>query len=97
MSSSTVLDPKAIAAHVLRHLARAQQRGHLVRLDELARDVRVRKEDVRGIISALHAEGHVDATRMRLTLTGLALAASMRDATLRATRTRRRTAEANVA
>ena len=97
MTSSTVLDLKAIAAHVLRALARAQLRGQLVRLDELAREVGVRKADVRLIVSTLHAEGHVDATRMKLTLTGLALAASMRDSRLRATRTRKRAAVSNVA
>jgi len=82
----TVLDRKAIAAHVLRHLAEAQERGRLVRLDELACEVGVRRKDVREIVSKLHAEGHVDAQRMRLTMTGLVLAASMRDSKLRAVR-----------
>ncbi|AKU98420.1 hypothetical protein AKJ09_05084 [Labilithrix luteola] len=81
-----VLDRKAIAAHVLRHLAGAQARGRLVRLDELACEVGVRRADVREVVSRLHAEGHVDAQRMKLTMTGLVLAASMQDSTLRAVR-----------
>lgn len=81
-----VLDRKAIAAHVLRHLADAQARGRLVRLDELACEVGVRRKDVRELVSSLHAEGHVDATRLKLTMTGLVLAASMHDSTLRAVR-----------
>lgn len=81
-----VLDRKAIAAHVIRHLAEEQARGRLVRLDELAREVGVRRADVRDVVSRLHAEGHVDAKRMKLTMTGLVLAASMRGSTLRAVR-----------
>lgn len=78
-----VIDRKAIAAHVLRQLATAQALGRLVRLDELALEVGVRKTDVRAIVSCLDAEGHVDATRLKLTMSGLVLAASMRDAKLR--------------
>jgi DNA-binding IscR family transcriptional regulator len=81
-----VLDRKAIAAHVLRHLAAAQARGRLVRLDELACEIGVRRADVREIVSSLDAEGHVDATRLKLTMTGLILAGSMRDAKLRPVR-----------
>ena len=76
-------DLKPVAAHVLRHLARAQSRGRGVRLDELAGDIGVRREDVRTVVSSLHAEGHVDAKRMRLTLSGFAIAASMRECKLR--------------
>jgi DNA-binding IscR family transcriptional regulator len=93
-----VLDRKAIAAHVLRYLASEQARGRLVRLDEIACEVRVRRKDVREIISSLHAEGHVDAKRMKLTMTGLVLAASMRGSTLRAVRNvPKATVHANVA
>ena len=81
-----VLDHKAIAAHVLRHLAGAQARGRLVRLDELACAVGVRRGDVRKVVSSLDAEGHVDAKRLKITMTGLILAASMRDAKLRPVR-----------
>lgn len=83
MSSTMHARDKAVAAHVLRHLARAGARGRLVRLDELARDIGVRREDVRVVVSSLHAEGHVDAKRMRLTMSGLVLAASMHDRKLK--------------
>ncbi len=86
---SAVIDPKALAAHVLRELAKAQARGRLVRLDELACAVGVRRGDVRSVVSRLHAEGHVDAQRMKLTMTGLVLAASMRDKTLRTARVKK--------
>lgn len=76
------LDDRRIAAHVLRALAVSQARGRGVRLDELAEAVGVRRADVRGVVTQLHREGHVDAQRMRLTMTGLALAASMRDCRL---------------
>ena len=73
---------QAVAAHVLRHLARAQSKGRLMHLDMLASDIGVRREDVRDVVSSLHEEGHVDAKRMKLTLSGFAIAASMRDCRL---------------
>ena len=86
MATSTLLDSKAVAAHVLRHLASAQSRGRLVRLDELANAIGVRHEDVREVVSSLHAEGHVDAKRMKLTMSGFAIAAAMRECKLAAPR-----------
>jgi len=86
MTSSNLLVRKAVAAQILRHLARAQSRGQLVRLDELACDIGVRREDVRDVVASLHAEGHVDAQHMKLTMTGFAIAASMRECKLRNTR-----------
>lgn len=77
-----MIDHRAVAAHVLRALAAAQSRGRLVRSDELASQLGVRREDVRDVVSQLHAEGHVDALRMRLTMSGLAVAASMRECKL---------------
>jgi len=77
---------RPVASHVLRELARNQLRGRVVRLDELATAIGVRREDVRAVVTSLHAEGHVDAKRMRLTMTGLALATSMRQCKLPAVR-----------
>ncbi len=91
------LDLKAVAARVLRYLAREQSRGRLVRLDELAGEVKVRRGDVRKVIASLDAEGHVDAQRLRLTLTGLALAAAMRTSTLRKPRRSKRQKQSLVA
>lgn len=69
---------QTIASHVIRELARQQLRGRVARLDTLATEIGVRREDVRRVVTSLHHEGHVDAKRMRLTMTGLVLAASMR-------------------
>lgn len=73
---------KAVAAHVLRHLARAQQKGRNMELATLASDIGVRREDVRHVVTSLHEEGHVDAKRMKLTLSGFAIAAAMRECRL---------------
>ena len=79
----TSLDNQSIAAHVVVLLAHAQELGRTVRLDELASEIGVRKADVRHVVTRLHAEGHVDALRLRLTMTGFALAASLADCKLR--------------
>jgi transcription initiation factor IIE alpha subunit len=79
----TSLDNKSIAAHVVLSLANAQSLGRVVRLDELAEEIGVRKADVRHVVTRLHAEQHVDALRLRLTLSGLALAASLDGCKLR--------------
>jgi transcription initiation factor IIE alpha subunit len=79
------INPHALAAHVLVVLAHA--RGRAVTLDDLAEAVGVRKADVRAIVSRLDREGHVDALRLRLTLSGLALAASLDGCKLPALRT----------
>jgi hypothetical protein len=68
---------RSIAAHVLVTLAHAQSRGRAIRLDELATEIGVRRPDVRETVARLHREGHVDALRLRLTMTGLALAATL--------------------
>lgn len=81
MTSS--LDTKSVAAHIVVVLAHAQELGRSMRLDELASEIGVRKTDVRDIVTRLHAEGHVDALRLRLTLTGFALATSLAGCTLR--------------
>lgn len=74
---------KTIAAHVILELAHANHAGRAVRLDELASEIGVRKADVRQVVTRLHAEGHVDALRLRLTLSGLALAATFNTCKLR--------------
>lgn len=81
--------PRAVAAHVLVALARAQARGLAVDSEALARAIGVRKLDLRAVVTKLHDEGHIDATRMRLTLSGLAIATALRGQKLPALRTRR--------
>lgn len=85
-AARTSLDTKAIAAHVIVVLAHAQELGRTLRLDELASEIGVRKADVRHVVTRLHAEGHVDALRLRLTMTGLVLASSLAHCKLRAPR-----------
>lgn len=80
------LDVRALAAHVLCHLASEQSRGRAVRLDDLAEAVGVRRVDVRHVVTRLHEEGHVDAKRMKLTMTGLAVAASLEGCELKSPR-----------
>jgi transcription initiation factor IIE alpha subunit len=78
---NTDFDSRALAAHVLRVLAKP--RAKVLTIDDLSRRVDARREDVRRVISQLHREGHVDALRMRATMTGLAIATSMRSCKLR--------------
>lgn len=66
-----------VAPYVLRELARAQKSGRVMDLLALSRAIEVRRDDVRRVVSALHAEGLVDAMRMRLTLRGFALGTAL--------------------
>jgi transcription initiation factor IIE alpha subunit len=84
----TSLDTKSIAAHVVVTLANAQAAGRVLRLDELASEIGIRKVDVRNVVTRLHAEGHVDALRLRLTMSGLALGAVLASCKLREPRQR---------
>jgi DNA-binding IclR family transcriptional regulator len=76
------MQTKTLALHVLRFLASAQIRGRRVNLQDLVDGLEVRRADVRRTVSALDAEGHLDATRMTLTLTGFALGTRLVDAEL---------------
>jgi DNA-binding IscR family transcriptional regulator len=81
-------EKRPVAAHVLRRLAVAKQRGRVVRLDELAQEIGVRRDDVRDVVTSLDTEGHVDARRLRLTMSGFAIAVAMRECKLRDARVR---------
>lgn len=70
-----MIDAHALASHVLVALAHA--RGRLITIRDVADALGVRREDVRAMVTRLHLEGHVDATNLRLTLSGLAIAASL--------------------
>ena len=85
------LDVRALAAHVICHLAHEQSRGRAVALDELATEIGVRRVDVRHVVTRLHEEGHVDAKRMKLTMTGLAVAASLEGCKLKEPRVAEKT------
>lgn len=81
------IEPKVLAAHVLVALARAQRARRLVTAQDVATELDVRKSDVRAIVTRLHHEGHVDALRMHLTLSGMALACALAKKELRELRT----------
>ena len=83
---SPVLDRKAVAAHVLVALSVAAEEGRSVTVADVAETIKVRRGDVREVVSQLHAEGHVDALRMRLSMTGLALARNLAKSTLKKAR-----------
>lgn len=80
---TTSIDPKSLAAHVLVALASAQRARRVVTAQDLATDLDVRKADVKHVVARLHHEGHVDALRMRLSLSGLALATALGTSSLR--------------
>ncbi len=82
----TSIDARSLAAHVVCALARSQKMGRAVRLDALAAEIDVRREDVRSVVRRLHLEGHVDARRMKVTLSGLAIAAALEGCVLRPVR-----------
>lgn len=93
----TSSDARSVAAHVIRHLAHAQKRGRATNLDDLAAALPVGRSDVREVVTQLHAEGHVDAQRMRLTMTGLVVAAALDGCKLREPVRRERPALVRVA
>lgn len=77
------IDSKTLAAHVLVVLARAQRARRVITAHDVSTDLDVRKADVKSVVARLHHEGHVDALRMRLTLSGLALAEALTKSALR--------------
>lgn len=71
------MTPNVLAPYVLRLLALAQTKGRPITLLDLSRELGVRKGDVRAAVSALHQAGHVDALRLRLSLSGFALGVAL--------------------
>jgi len=70
---------KLLAGHLLKTLAQAQQRGRQMTLEELVEEVKARRVDVRTTMTMLHREGHVDAVKMRLTMSGFLLGVALED------------------
>ena len=62
-----------LAAHLLKHLARAQSRGSRLDLDQLAAHLPESRGRIREALSRLHEEGLLDVASMRLSLEGFAL------------------------
>lgn len=75
-----------VSLHLLRAIAKASARGRATDLETLATEIGVRKVDCRAALSTLHRQGYVDVLRMRPTLQGFALGASIRNARLDAVR-----------
>jgi transcription initiation factor IIE alpha subunit len=71
-----MIDAHALAAHILVAIAHARGR-RVTTTQDIAGALGVRREDVRSVLTRLHREGHVDATNLRLTLSGLAIAAAL--------------------
>ena len=82
-------DPQVLALHVLRALSTTSRERRPPSLDELAIVIGALRGDVRRTLSALHRGGSVDVLRMRLTLTGFALAKALADFRLRPVRAER--------
>lgn len=74
---------KLLAGHLLKTLAQAQQQGRQMTLEELVEEVKARRVDVRTTMTMLHREGHVDAVKMRLTMSGFLLGVALEDKKLR--------------
>lgn len=72
-----MMTPRLLAPHILRHLASAQRRGRPVTLDDVVTKLKVRRVDVRAAITALHTQGLVDATTMRLTMQGFVIGSAL--------------------
>ena len=70
--------PSAASAWV----AKAAARGRSTDLEDLSTAIGVRKVDCHAALTTLHRQGYVDVLRMRPTLEGFALGASLRNATL---------------
>ena len=86
------MKPQTLSAHILRSIANAQREGRSSTLDTLVDELRVRRIDVRTTVTSLDREGFLDATRMRLTLAGFALAVGLASSPLPQLRQERRAA-----
>ena len=78
-----IMQTKPLAAHVVAALFQLRERTMPITLDTVTEVLGAApKTDVRAALSALHKEGVVDVTRMRLTLRGLALGSALAGAAL---------------
>lgn len=82
-----------LAAHLLVALYDLDETPRLTTLDALADRLSARRSDVRRVASALHGQGMIDILRLRLTMRGLALAATFSNRNLRPLRQAARAAQ----
>lgn len=71
------MNQRTVSAYVLRALALAQTEGRSSNLETLIDELKIRRADVRGAVTALHREGCLDVLRMRLTLKGFAIGSAL--------------------
>ena len=71
------MNVRTLSMHVLQALAHAQTDGERATLDTLVDQLKVRRRDVRAVVTALHQQGLVDAIHMRVTLQGFAVGRSL--------------------
>lgn len=76
-------DTELTAIHVMRAVTIAHRAKRPIDLETLARELDVRKTDVRSVVSKLHAQGFLDAMRMRPTMLGLTLGLAAKGVPLR--------------
>lgn len=82
MSSQKFAGAEELALHILKALTRHQMNDRPVTLQDLVDEIKARRGDLRKTISSLDREGYVDALRMRLTMKGFAIGASLQDVDL---------------
>lgn len=85
---------EAIAIHVLHYLTTHQMNGARIHFDELRRALPIRRMELVRVIGRLDSQGLLDASRLRLTLSGFAIGMSLRAADLPSLRTSRATSSA---
>lgn len=73
------MEPRELAPHVLRALARHQIDGRRATLETLVDEIGVRRADLRRTVTALHEQGYLDVASLRLTLNGFALGVRLVD------------------
>jgi DNA-binding transcriptional regulator PaaX len=88
--NENVFSRPSLVAHILRSMNLAQREGRSIDLEGLTAELGARRGDVRAALSAMHRQGLLDVTRMRLTLTGFAVGASLAGRPLAPLRSARR-------
>jgi len=76
------MNRKHLALHILHHVAQAQQEGRRLDLQDLVSLLKVRRTDVRSVLTTLHQQDLYNVLRGTLTLTGFAIAVRINAAQL---------------
>lgn len=73
-----MMTPRVLAPYILQTLAKAQRKGRPVTLNDLVKALKVRQADVRRAVTAMDQQGLLDASTMRLTLSGFVIGTALR-------------------